>query len=104
MEGPGTMVNTTNWPSDLGGALRRLREKSGRKQAEIAMAMNVDQSRVSRFETGDVAPTKEEVVSFLKAVGTPEAEQFAEYVSEDWLYLPRPEFGHPEISALSRAD
>src|SRR5439155_19875666 len=98
------MAGTTDWPSDTGSALRRLREASGKKQADIAAGISVDQSTISRFESGDVKPTADEMAGFLRAVRTLEAEEYQEYLNRQWLHLPRPEFRHPEISALAKAE
>lgn len=92
------------WPDDLGEVLRSLREESGKKQADVARAMNIDQSRISRFENGDVLPTLTEVHDFLEAVGTARAHQYADYLGQEWVHLSRPHFGHPEISALRKAE
>ncbi|PYU92944.1 MAG: hypothetical protein DMG25_10760, partial [Acidobacteria bacterium] len=73
-----------------------MREASGKKQADIAAAISVDQSTISRLA--------DEMAGFLRAVRTLEAEEYQEYLNRQWLHLPRPEFRHPEISALAKAE
>lgn len=48
-----------------GGILRACRERSGLSQEELAFRMNVNQSDVSKFETGTKEPTLSTVQAWL---------------------------------------
>ena len=98
------MPEIINFPADLASTLRRLREDARKKQSDIARTMNVDQSRISRFENGDITPTMDEIAEFVKALEKPEAIKYCEYLHKHWQHLERPEFGHPEISTLEVAE
>src|SRR5579871_1400314 len=89
---------------DVGSELARLRQNSGLKQAEIAKSLGVDTSRVSRIETGEIIADHEELRLFVKAIGTKEAEEYAQYCSAAWKNVEKPSYWHPNLQDLSRAE
>src|SRR5258706_6353714 len=87
----------------IGNELVRLRLNAGLKQAEVAEAMKIDTSRVSRIETGELLPDEEEVKKFAKAVSTSEAKEFSEYFAADWKCVEKSGFWHPARRELGQA-
>ena len=60
---------------ELGAALRRLRKNAGLSGEEMAAALNISQSRVSRIELGQQVAAPAIVDSWARAAGTPDAER-----------------------------
>lgn len=53
----------------LGELLRQLRHRCGRSGKELAAILNWSQSKISRFESGAMFPTRDQLSEFLAAVG-----------------------------------
>src|SRR5258708_34578962 len=86
-------------PDSFGRTLAALRQ--GRlKQAELAKAVAVDASTISRYETGELSPSLADAQALLKAIGTSEAEDYAQYLGQQWRWLPRPSYEHPDRRSL----
>ncbi len=94
------MSHHSDLPSDLGQTLSKLRNDAGLKQSDISRSLAVDPSRVSRIETGDFSPTREEIEAYLKAVGTNDALRYIDFLEQDWRLLLRPSFWHPDQEDL----
>lgn len=60
---------------ELGAALRRLRKNAGLSGEEMAAALNISQSRVSRIELGQQVAAPAIVDSWARTAGTPDAER-----------------------------
>ena len=60
---------------ELGAALRRLRKNAGLSGEEMAAALNISRSRVSRIELGQQVAAPAIVDSWARAAGTPDAER-----------------------------
>jgi transcriptional regulator with XRE-family HTH domain len=99
-----TINNKTGTLPKLGSDLARLRLTAGIKQADVADAMKVDTSRVSRIETGEMIADEDEVKKYAKAVGTPEAKEFAEFFAETWKCIEKPWFWHPARREITQAE
>ncbi|MFB2921300.1 helix-turn-helix domain-containing protein [Aerosakkonema funiforme] len=97
-------VNINHLPSDLGQTLAELRTAAGLKQTDIAQRLNVDQSRVSRIEKGNVTPTSSEIEGYLSAIGTEDGEAYRQFLKLHWKHLERPSFWHPERDALCKTE
>ncbi len=87
-------------PGDVGRVLERLRIEAGRKQSEIAEALGLHPSRISRLETGAVPPVSEDVGRYLDAVGTVRAAIYRDILAEDWTEIGRPDPWHPNAREL----
>jgi transcriptional regulator with XRE-family HTH domain len=87
-------------PADVGRVLERLRNLAERKQSEIADALGVHPSRISRWETGVAQPTADEVEQYLDAIGTEAAECYREILGERWMEIGRPDPWHPNARSL----
>jgi transcriptional regulator with XRE-family HTH domain len=91
-------------PTDLGQNLAELRNAAGLKQADIARSIEVDQSRISRIEKGDVTPTMSEIERYLSAIETDDAKAYHEFLKQPWEILDRPSFRHPQRDVLCKAE
>ena len=90
-------------PTDLGRELAALRIGADRKQSEVAAAMRVHASAVSRIETG-TAPLDEETLNdYLDAINTDSARRFREVLQREWSEIPRPPVNHPNLESLLNA-
>ncbi len=91
-------------PFDLGSQLARLRRQAGRTQAEVATALGVDASKISRIEDGKVTPSVEDITTMIRCLATKEAEQYLEYLGMTWKHVRRPPFDHPDLEHLEAAE
>jgi transcriptional regulator with XRE-family HTH domain len=91
-------------PADIGRVLADLRKTSGKSQAAIARAFRSDASRVSRIETGDVAPSLDDIEIFATAIGTDTAKEFIAHLKRPFHLLARPDFSHPDRKTLCSAE
>ncbi len=92
-------------PKDVGFALAQLRLDSRKTQAEIAQSLQTDQSRVSRIEKSESAPTVAEVRAYLKAINSPEANSFLRFLDTPWRYFRQPDaFKNPQIDVLQQIE
>jgi transcriptional regulator with XRE-family HTH domain len=90
-------------PDDFGGMLASLRQGK-MKQGELAKSVGVDGSTISRYETGELIPSVADAQAVLKAIGTPEANDYGDYLGQRWTRLPRPPYSHPQRSILWAAE
>lgn len=88
----------------IGADLARLRETAQQKQSQVAEALGVDTSRISRIETGQLVPDESEVVRIAEAIGTPEALEYAEFAKDSWKQIEKPSFWHPSRKELGGAE
>jgi transcriptional regulator with XRE-family HTH domain len=97
--------NIYSWSSDLGQTLAELRKAADLTQTDIARSLNVDQSRVSRIEKGDVIPADTEINVYLSAIGTRDALAYSVFLKQDWQILECPSnWRHPQLDALYKAE
>ena len=87
-------------PNDVGRVLERLRTEAGRKQAEIAEALGLHPSRISRIETGAAQPSAEEVGQYLTVLGSAAARRYQAILETNWTEIARPDPWHPNASEL----
>lgn len=86
--------------------LSRLRQAAGKSQAEVAekLSASPSPSRVSRLESGELRLTIDEARDLARAIGTPDALEYAEYLSQAWAVLERPGFEHANRRSLWEAE
>jgi len=84
--------------------LQALREESDLSQSSLAERLGCAASRVSRLESGELKLDTEEAIRTAGAIGTPKALEFAEYLRQPWLILPRPAFSHVNRTILCNAE
>jgi transcriptional regulator with XRE-family HTH domain len=89
---------------DIGRTLAGLRAEAKVNQTDVAGKMGVDQSRVSRIESGEAQPTSAEVKSFLASLGTAEASAHLAYLQKSWQIVDRPPITNPDLDAIWRAE
>ena len=98
------ILQNLNETSRIGADLARLRESAQLKQSQVAEALGVDTSRISRIETGQLVADENEVVRIAEMIGTPEALEYAEFTKSVWKQIEKPGFWHPSRQALGRAE
>src|SRR6266702_867399 len=104
-KGTGSMVLPTDAGADrIGPLLAEIRNEAGKKQSELAEALTVNTSRISRIETGDVTPDPDEVRRYLDFVGTDSARALLSVLNTEWRHMPRPSHSHPQLAALKHAE
>jgi transcriptional regulator with XRE-family HTH domain len=86
--------------TDVGRVLERLRNDSDRKQTDIAEALRLHPSRISRLETGVAQPTLDELDQYLKAIGSEAAGRYRDILAERWIQIDRPDPWHANAQAL----
>ena len=91
-------------PPDIGKALVTLRKAADKNQGEIAKKLRTDSSRLSRIESGEVAPTLDEVAAYLDALGTESARTYSKFLAQPFVHLNRPAFDHPERDILRNSE
>lgn len=90
-------------PRDFGETLASLRQGE-KTQGELAASLGVDGSTVSRYERGELVPSLEDAQVLLRSVGTAEAADYAEYLGQQWRFLLRPAYHHPDRASLWLAE
>jgi hypothetical protein len=87
-------------PSNVGRILEQLRLGADRKQSDIANALGMHPSRISRFETGALQLTPEELDQYLEAIGSEAAACYRDILAERWEEITPPEPWHPDARVL----
>ena len=89
-----------------GAVIARLRSEANLSQSALAAKSELDQSRLSRIEKGEVnSPTDiNRLLDTLEALGMEEAKSFKEYAEHEWRHIEAPSFWNPERTCLERAD
>ncbi|WP_437620315.1 helix-turn-helix domain-containing protein [Sorangium sp. So ce1151] len=98
------MPRAYSLPPGVGSDLKMLREQSQLSQKDVQRTSGLDQSRISRIEKGEIAPTNADVNAFLSAVRAPLAKKYKDYLRIEWRHLSQPPFAHPDLDALVRAE
>ena len=98
-------VGTTGGhPADMGAQLAKFRLREKLSQSDMAKRLNVDQSRISRIEKGEVSPSDSEIKRFLRGVKSGDSLAYLKYLETSWLHIERPSFSNPELDVLSTAE
>lgn len=84
--------------------LRRNAQGGKLNQARLAEILKADKSRISRIETGEIIPNRDEVAQIAEAINTPEAKDYAVYYKEQWTVLGKPSFWHPSRKDIAQAE
>ena len=83
--------------------LRLARDDCGRRQTDLAAALGVSASVLSRLETSEFADSKM-ATRYLEALGSPLAQQIVKFYEQRWRHLDRPDFRHPERDTIWAAE
>lgn len=84
----------------VGRFVAKFREEAGLTQDQLASKVTASAAGISRIESGVKSVTDDELASILKAIGTPKAEEFGEFLQQEWDMLERPSFDHPNRGHL----
>ena len=66
----------------------------------VAEALGLHPSRISRLETGAAEPAADEVIQYLKAIGSEAAALYRDILATRWVEIDRPDPWHPDARAL----
>src|SRR5207248_1205811 len=82
-----------------------LRESTNLSQREFADRLGLDQSRVSRIESGAVSASEDECALWLDASRPADAERVRIWMRTPWSALgePAPPWNHPDVVVLALA-
>lgn len=75
----------------VGEIIRDHREQCGLLLREVALLLEIDTSLLSKIETGDKSPTKEQVCQLAQIFETDEKEMLVAYFSDRLVYEVRDE-------------
>lgn len=75
----------------IGEIIREHRERKGMLLREVALLLKIDTSLLSKIETGDKRPTKEQVCQLAQILETDEKEMLVAYFSDRLVYEVRDE-------------
>lgn len=89
--------------SKLNLALKFVRDKAGVSQKDLAAALSVDQSRISRIENGSTEPTPDEVKKWLARCPSPETMRLELFLGTEWPQELHPTWDHPDLDVLALA-
>lgn len=90
--------------SSLQTQIQKLREAAGLSQSKLANQLGFTASKISRLESGELNLDSAAAVEIARAIGTPDSDSFAEYLSFDWMELDQPTFNHPSLAVLQRSE
>ncbi len=88
----------------VGKILSVIREDAGINQKQLAEKMEISTSRVSRIESEIIPLDDKELDKYLKAVSSPKAKDFSDYLKQKWSKTIKPAFFHPSIKHLQQAE
>ena len=77
--------------------LRESREKNGLLLREVAAKLQIDQALISKFESGNRKPTREQVIQLARHYNTDKEELLVQWMSEKVVYELRDEEFADEI-------
>ena len=99
-------MNESLLTQKAGTVISRLRSEANLSQSALAAESELDQSRLSRIEKGEVNSLTDinRLLNTLEALGMEEAKSFKEYAAHEWQHLEAPSFWNPERICLERAD
>jgi transcriptional regulator with XRE-family HTH domain len=89
---------------EIGGLLAAAREDDRLTQKQVAEKLGVNQSWVSRLESGIGEPQPGDYQAFLKALRGDRAKRARRLLAIEWKHLPRPSLNHPDIDVLIEAE
>jgi transcriptional regulator with XRE-family HTH domain len=89
---------------EIGRLLAVAREDDDLTQKQVAEKLGVNQSWVSRLESGVGEPEPTDYQAFLKALRGDRAKRARRLLAIEWKHLPRPSLNHPDIDILIEAE
>lgn len=84
----------------IGQLLAEARERSEIRQRELAARLEIDPSRLSRIEKGEIRPDNKDVLRILDALQSTAAQRLRKFLKRKWVHLAQPSPWHPDIESL----
>lgn len=84
--------------------LTKLRKDSNISQLEISKKSNIEQSRLSRIERGEIEPNEGEITSYLDALSSNEAYEVLTFLKQNFMHTEKPKLDHPQRSLLIKVE
>ena len=97
-------INFMASPTEIGNFLANLRERSGKKQANLARQLEWSGALLSRIESGERPAVQDEIETILRGIGTEEAVEALNDLSRVWTILPEPPLGDTDRDLLWEAE
>jgi transcriptional regulator with XRE-family HTH domain len=100
-------MTTSEHYLNIGSNLQNLRMQAGITQLQLAQGAGLEQSRISRIEKGDIAPSSadiEAILGHLASCNCKAAADFQSYLESTWRHVERPAFDNPQRPAIARAE
>lgn len=91
-------------PAEIGRHVAALRERAGKKQAEVAKEAGLSPTVLSRAESGERPLPYEELFTVLRCIGTEECLEAMFALDVTWEVLPRPPLGDSALRELWAAE
>lgn len=90
----------------VGRVIEKLRHEAKFTQEQLAerVSFKTSAASISRIEDGGKPVSDDELTSILRAIGTVKAEEFGKFLAENWDFVERPAFEHPNRKNLWQAN
>ena len=101
-----SMLLETHLPPNTGTVIGRLRNELQASQSEVAAKVGLDQSRMSRIETGEISNDSDviRVIDALADLGSNDARRYKEFIHKYWRHVERPDFWNPDAACIELAE
>lgn len=86
--------------TEIGTLIAGARVDAGLTQKEMAKRLNVNQSQISRLESGDSNAESKDFDRYLRALDTERGLKLADVLKLSWKHLSRPSLKHPDLEIL----
>ena len=93
-------------PPNAGTVISRLRHELQVNQGEVAGRAGLDQSRLSRLESGELPAGRDlaKVLDALADLGSSDANRYRAFVDKTWLHVEQPDFWNPDAGIIEQAE
>jgi transcriptional regulator with XRE-family HTH domain len=85
---------------EIGELLAETRDAARLTQKQVAERLKVNQSQVSRLESGEADGSISDYADYLTAIGTSDAKRIQALIQAKWKHLPQPPLRHPNVQIL----
>jgi len=84
--------------------LVKLRKDANISQLEISKKCKIEQSRLSRIERGEIEPNEKEILSYLDALDSNEANEVLAFLDDKFIHTTKPKLEHPQRVLLTKVE